>query len=49
MTELEMIMKMFDRLGEWYEYDKDRKILFFGSYEGVELHFDENGNAIKMY
>lgn len=49
MTELEMMMKMLDRLGKYYEYKESDRVLFFGSYEGVELYFDENGNAIKMY
>ena len=45
MTELEMMRKMLDRLGEYYEYREGDRGLFF---DNVELYFDENGNAIKI-
>lgn len=46
MTELEMMMKMLDRLGKYYEYREGDQGLFFNN---VELYFDKNGNAIEMY
>ena len=48
MTELEMMKKMLDRIGAWYKYDEHNRVLLFGSYEGVEITFDEKGNAIEL-